>query len=52
MEELILNECGQATTEYVLMLAALVLLVIGTLGLLGTSVLDVYIDIADKIANA
>lgn len=42
------NECGQSTVEYVLILAALVLVVIGTIGLFGRTLQALY----DRINKA
>ena len=52
MYRFLLREDGQATTEYVLIIGALVLTVIATLGFLGQKVLDIYDDIVYRVIHA
>lgn len=52
MKRYIENESGQAMTEYVLILAAIALVVIMVVGKLGTTVLGLYDNILDEVVNA
>lgn len=47
-----LDESGQSTVEYVLMLAAIALASIVAVGVFGSAVGDLYDEIVDAITNA
>lgn len=52
MYDLLLDESGQSTVEYVLMLAAIALALIAAVGAFGSAVQNMYDKIADAIKNA
>lgn len=52
MYHLMLDESGQSTVEYVLILAALALALIATVGMFGSAIRDLYDEITDAIVNA
>lgn len=52
MYHLMLDESGQSTVEYVLILAALALALITAVGIFGSAVQNLYDEITDAIANA
>lgn len=52
MRRYIENESGQAMTEYVLVLAALILATVAVVGRLGAVVAGLYDNIVDEVVNA
>lgn len=52
MYDLLLDESGQSTVEYVLILAAIALALIAAVGAFGSAVGNLYDEIVDAIQNA
>lgn len=52
MREWMLDECGQAMTEYALIIGVLVLMVIVPISLTSTAIGDLYDKIVDAVTRA
>ncbi len=52
MREWMIDECGQATTEYALIIGVLVLLVLVSISLTSTAIGDLYDKIVSAVTSA